>query len=94
MNKYCQAKNLEELLQIEYGKRGTEKREAFEARSNAFYHKEMLERMTKLMRKTITVEQLEQEQNRPSFSKEEYEQMVKDLNIQEPIEDLMKMLKK
>ena len=25
MNKYCQAKNLEDLLQIEYGKRGTEK---------------------------------------------------------------------
>ncbi|MGB1243077.1 MAG: helix-turn-helix domain-containing protein [Chitinophagales bacterium] len=47
MNKYHQAKNLEELLQIEYGKRGTEKREVFEARSKAFYFCEMLKEKRK-----------------------------------------------
>ena len=54
----------------------------------------MLQQMAKPMRKSITVEQLKKEQNYQPFSKKGSEKMVEDLDIQEPIEDLMKMLTK
>jgi len=54
----------------------------------------MLQQMAKPMRRTMTVEQLKKEQNHQPLSKKEYNKMVKDLNIQEPIEDLMHMLTK
>lgn len=66
MNKYRQANNLEDLLQIEYGKRGTEKREAFEARSKAFYFCEMLKekrKEAKLSQKSLA----EKADVKPSF---------------------------
>lgn len=54
----------------------------------------MLQQMAKPMRKTITVEQLKKEQNYQPFSKQEYEEIVAELDIQEPVEDLLKMLTK
>lgn len=42
MNKYKQAKTFNDLLRIKYGERGTQKREDFEAKAEAFYSNEML----------------------------------------------------
>ncbi|MFK7905648.1 MAG: helix-turn-helix domain-containing protein [Chitinophagales bacterium] len=47
MNKFKQAKNFQDLLQIKYGTRGTEKREVFEAKAEAFYLCEMLKEKRK-----------------------------------------------
>ncbi len=47
MNKFKQAKTFEDLLRIKYGERGTEKREVFEAKAEAFYLCEMLKEKRK-----------------------------------------------
>lgn len=47
MNKFKQAKTFNDLLQIKYGERGTEKREEFEAKAEAFYLCEMLKEKRK-----------------------------------------------
>ena len=54
----------------------------------------MLQEMVKPMRKTITVEQLKKEQDYQPFSIKEYEEMVVELDIQEDVDDLLKMLTK
>lgn len=44
------------------------------------------------MRKTISVEELKKEQNYQGFDREEFDKLVAELDIQEPIEDLLAML--
>jgi len=44
------------------------------------------------MRKTISVEELKTAQNYQGFDREKFDELVAELDIQEPIEDLLAML--
>jgi len=44
------------------------------------------------MRKTITVEELKKEQNYQGIDREEFDRLVAELDIQEPIDELLAML--
>jgi len=44
------------------------------------------------IRDSITIEELAREQNYKGIDKEEFDRLVKELNIQEPIEDLLAQL--
>jgi NDP-sugar pyrophosphorylase family protein len=46
----------------------------------------------KPVREEISIEQLKQEQRYEPISKEEFDKLVEDLDIEEPIEDLLSML--
>jgi len=46
----------------------------------------------KEMRKTITVEELKKEQNYQGIDREEFDRLVAELDIQEPIDELLAML--
>lgn len=48
----------------------------------------------KPMRKNITVEQLKEEQNYTPISKEDFYKKVAELNITEPLDELLEMLTK
>ena len=50
---------------------------------------ELLYRIFKPMREKITVEDLIREQNYKGFDRDTFDKLVKDLNIQDPIEDLL-----
>lgn len=50
------------------------------------------EAVFKKKRKTISVEDLKREQNYQGFNRAEFDRLVKELDIQEPIEDLLAML--
>ena len=47
------------------------------------------EAVFKKMRKTISVEDLKREQNYQGFNRAEFDRLVDELDIQEPIEDLL-----
>lgn len=44
------------------------------------------------IRKTISVEELKQEQNYQGIDRAKFDRLVDDLDIQEPLEDLLEML--
>ena len=44
------------------------------------------------MREELDIEQLKLEQNYKGFNKEEVDQLIKEIDIQEPIEDLLRMV--
>ncbi len=46
------------------------------------------------MRKEITVEELIKEQNYQGFNREEFDKLAQELDIQEPIEELLTILNK
>ncbi len=47
--------------------------------------------IVKPMSEELDIEQLKLEQNYKGFNKEEVDQLIKEINIQEPIEDLLRM---
>jgi len=51
----------------------------------------ILMEIVKPMREELDIEQLKLEQNYKGFNKEEVDQLIKEINIQEPIEDLLRM---
>ncbi|MCB9235182.1 MAG: hypothetical protein H6581_26235 [Bacteroidia bacterium] len=51
---------------------------------------EVLKTVTRPMRKETRVEDLMREQSWTGFDMEKFDQLVKDLDIQEPLEDLLK----
>jgi hypothetical protein len=51
-----------------------------------------LMRLVKPRKKTLDIEQLKKEQNFTHFDKITFKELIKELNIQEPIEDLLKMV--
>ena len=48
--------------------------------------------IVKPMREELDIEQLKLEQNYKGFNKEEVDQLIKEIDIQEPIEDLLRMV--
>ena len=51
-----------------------------------------LTKLTKPRRKTLDIEQLKKEQNFTEFNRPRFDQLIKELDIQEPIEQLLKMI--
>lgn len=54
--------------------------------------KRLLDELTKPMKKSISIEALIVEQNYEGVDKDKFENLIEELDIQEPIEDLLKML--
>ena len=54
--------------------------------------KRILDELTKPMKKSISVEEMISEQNYEGIDKDKFENLVEELAIQEPIEDLLEML--
>jgi hypothetical protein len=52
----------------------------------------ILMEIVKPMREELDIEQLKLEQNYKGFNKEEIDQLIKEIDIQEPIEDLLRMV--
>lgn len=52
----------------------------------------MLERLAKPMRKTLDIEQLKKEQGFQPINKKQFFQQLDDLEIEEPIEELLAMI--
>ena len=52
----------------------------------------ILMEIVKTMREELDIEQLKLEQNYKGFNKEEVDQLIKEIDIQEPIEDLLRMV--
>lgn len=52
----------------------------------------ILMEIVKPMREELDIEQLKLEQNYKGFNKEEVDQLIKEIDIQEPIEDLLRMV--
>ncbi len=50
--------------------------------------------LNKPMRKTVTIDQLATEQNYKGFDSEKANKIIKDLALEEPIEELLKVLSK
>lgn len=55
---------------------------------------EALKRLVKPVRKKTDLEQIIKEQNWKPIDRAEWDHLVKELDIQEPVEDLLKMLTK
>lgn len=53
---------------------------------------DILRKLTKPRRKTLDIEQLKQEQNFTQFNRVRFDQLIKELDIQEPIEQLLQMI--
>lgn len=51
--------------------------------------KEILEKITKPMRKKTTVEDLKREQNWKPIDREKFDRLIRELDIQEPLEQLI-----
>ena len=49
-------------------------------------------KLTKPRRKTLNIEQLKKEQHFTEFNRPRFDQLIKELDIQEPIEQLLKMI--
>lgn len=49
-------------------------------------------KLTKPRRKTLDIEQLKKEQHFTEFNRPRFDQLIKELDIQEPIEQLLKMI--
>ena len=52
---------------------------------------DILSQVNKPRRKTLDIEVLKQEQNFTQFNRTRFDQLVKELNIQEPIEQLLQI---
>jgi signal recognition particle GTPase len=52
----------------------------------------ILMEIVKPMREELDIEKLKLEQNYKGFNKEEVDQLIKEIDIQEPIEDLLRMV--
>lgn len=48
--------------------------------------------IVKPIREKLDIEQLKKEQNYQGFDKEEVDRLIKEINLQEPIEELLKMI--
>lgn len=55
---------------------------------------ELIAQITRPMKKTLDVEEMKREQNWKPIDREEWDRLVKDLDIQEPIEELLALLTK
>lgn len=55
--------------------------------------KKVFDELIQRMKKTISIETMKQEQNYTGTNKAMFESLADDLNIEEPIEDLLNMLK-
>ena len=53
---------------------------------------DMLSQLNKPRRKTLNIDVLKQEQNFTQFNRPRFDQLIKELNIQEPIEQLLQMI--
>lgn len=49
-------------------------------------------KLAKPRRKTLDIEQLKQEQNFTEFNRPRFDQLIKELDIKEPIEQLLQMI--
>lgn len=65
-----------------------------DALAKATQQEVLLKKLTKPMRKTTDIEQIIKEQNWKPVDMEEWRRLVKELDIQESAEDLVKMLTK
>ena len=52
------------------------------------------EEIFKPMRENITIEEMVKEQNYKGFDRDEFDKLIKELDIQEPIEELLNQLTK
>lgn len=52
----------------------------------------ILMEIVKPIRENLDVEQLKKEQNYQGFDKEEVDRLIKEIDLQEPIEELLKMI--
>ena len=80
------------LIQAIMGMEDEAKLGEFEALIAADTDVELLENMMQPTRPHITVAELVEEQNYQPISRDEFYKLADDLDIQEPIEDLLKML--
>jgi len=55
-------------------------------------NKDVINKLNKPMRKSIDVEQLKKEQNYKPVNKKEFFRKIKELNIEEPLEELLGMI--
>ncbi len=53
---------------------------------------DILKKLSTPRRKTLDIEQLKKEQNFTQFDRARFDQLIKELDIQEPIEELLKMI--
>ena len=53
---------------------------------------DIIKKLSKPMRKRIDVEELKKEQNFKPINKEEFFKKIDELNIEEPLEDLLRMI--
>ena len=53
---------------------------------------DILRKLTKPRRKKLDIEQLKHEQNFTQFNRARFDQLIKELDIQEPIEQLLQMI--
>jgi len=53
---------------------------------------DIIKKLSKPMRKRIDVEELKKEQNFKPINKEEFFKKIDELNIEEPLEDLIRMI--
>lgn len=68
---------------------------AIEAAISGFHRRDdedVLRKLAKPMRKKLDIEELKREQNYKGPNKERLEQLIKELAIEEPLEDLLKMI--
>lgn len=61
---------------------------------NDINHQAELDNIFKPMRESISVEELRKEQNYQGIDRDEFFRLIDELDIQEPIEDLLAMLSK
>ena len=62
------------------------------ALKDLFTEDDIIKKLNKPMRKRIDVEELKTEQNFKPINKKEFFKKVDDLNIEEPLKDLLKMI--
>jgi hypothetical protein len=55
-------------------------------------NEDILKKLTKSRRKKLDIDQLKKEQNFTQFNRTRFDQLIKELNIQEPIEQLLQMI--
>ena len=53
---------------------------------------DILKKLSTPRRKKLDIEQLKKEQNFTQFNRPRFDQLIKELNIQEPIEQLLQMI--
>ena len=61
-------------------------------KQNPTKNDDILRKLTKLRRKTLDIEQLKKDQNFTKFNRARFDQLIKELDIQEPIEQLLQMI--